>query len=194
MDDLNTPGLLSSLHEIASAAQRSDDARDRLYDSLVFLGLIPDGFEIANTVVEKIRAKTGISATGNLAEISAHAPVIESHLHEYFLNLPQSSNTSAIIATASIIFTGTPASYDFVNEWTKHNPYYISPRDKEHVTNVIGIKNLNEDIERRLMARNEKRFSESDQIRQRLADLKISLNDGKDPKTGGVVTTWEVVR
>jgi cysteinyl-tRNA synthetase len=44
------------------------------------------------------------------------------------------------------------------------------------------------------MARNEKRFSESDQIRQRLADLKISLNDGKDPKTGGVVTTWEVVR
>ena len=76
MDDLNTPGLLSSLHEIASAAQRSDDARDRLYDSLVFLGLIPDGFEIANTVVEKIRAKTGISATGNLAEISAHAPVI----------------------------------------------------------------------------------------------------------------------
>jgi cysteinyl-tRNA synthetase len=35
-------------------------------------------------------------------------------------------------------------------------------------------------------------FKEADRIRDELAKMGIGLNDSKDPKTGEIVTTWEV--
>jgi cysteinyl-tRNA synthetase len=49
-------------------------------------------------------------------------------------------------------------------------------------------------IEARHAARKAKNFAEADRIRDELAAMGIELKDAKDPKTGELVTTWEVAR
>ena len=46
----------------------------------------------------------------------------------------------------------------------------------------------------RLAARKAKDFKESDRLRDELAAMGIALRDAKDPKTGEIVTTWEIAR
>jgi cysteinyl-tRNA synthetase len=46
----------------------------------------------------------------------------------------------------------------------------------------------------RLEARKVKNFKEGDRIRDELAAMGIALKDSKDPKTGEIVTKWEVAR
>lgn len=49
-------------------------------------------------------------------------------------------------------------------------------------------------IAERKAARAAKDFKESDRIRDQLAAMGVVLKDGKDPKTGEPVTTWEIAR
>ncbi len=49
-------------------------------------------------------------------------------------------------------------------------------------------------IQARLDARKDRDFKEADRIRDDLASKGIQLKDGKDPKSGEVVTTWELRR
>ena len=49
-------------------------------------------------------------------------------------------------------------------------------------------------IDTRNLARKKKDFKESDRIRDELKAMGIVLKDGKDPKTGEPVTTWEIAR
>ena len=57
--------------------------------------------------------------------------------------------------------------------------------DKDRVQELIAS---------RLSARSAKNFKEADRIRDELAAMGIALKDSKDPKTGKIVTTWEVAR
>ena len=57
--------------------------------------------------------------------------------------------------------------------------------DKDRVQKLIAS---------RLSARSAKNFKEADRIRDELAAMGIALKDSKDPKTGEIVTTWEVAR
>jgi len=49
-------------------------------------------------------------------------------------------------------------------------------------------------INARNAARAAKNFKEADRIRNELEAMGITLKDAKDPKTGELVTTWEVAR
>jgi cysteinyl-tRNA synthetase len=49
-------------------------------------------------------------------------------------------------------------------------------------------------IAARIEARHEKNWAESDRIRDALVEMGIQLKDGKDPRNGDFVTTWEVKR
>jgi cysteinyl-tRNA synthetase len=59
------------------------------------------------------------------------------------------------------------------------------------VTDEAVVKTL---VEARKAARATKNFKEADRIRDELAAMGITLKDAKDPKTGELVTTWEVAR
>jgi cysteinyl-tRNA synthetase len=49
-------------------------------------------------------------------------------------------------------------------------------------------------ISARATARKSKNFAEADRIRLQLDAMGVQLKDAKDPKTGELVTTWEVKR
>jgi len=53
---------------------------------------------------------------------------------------------------------------------------------------------IHERIDARNAARAGKDFAEADRIRDELTAMGIDLKDAKDPKTGELVTTWEVAR
>ena len=53
---------------------------------------------------------------------------------------------------------------------------------------------VTEAIAERSEARQAKDFTKADRIRDELAAMGIELKDAKDPKTGELVTTWEVAR
>lgn len=60
---------------------------------------------------------------------------------------------------------------------------------------VVGSAiNVEERVAARNAARKSKNFAEADRIRVELAAMGIELKDAKDPKTGELVTTWEVAR
>jgi len=57
----------------------------------------------------------------------------------------------------------------------------------------IPITEIEQRIAERSTARQAKNWAESDRIRDELAELGIKLKDNKDPDTGKIVTTWQVV-
>jgi cysteinyl-tRNA synthetase len=63
---------------------------------------------------------------------------------------------------------------------------------------AVGKAIMSEDVNERIAARNAaraaKNFKEADRIRGELEAMGITLKDAKDPKTGELVTTWEVAR
>ncbi len=61
----------------------------------------------------------------------------------------------------------------------------------ERAVDVDGAK-VEALIAARLAARRVKDFKESDRIRDELTAMGIQLKDAKDPRTGEIVTTWEV--
>ena len=58
----------------------------------------------------------------------------------------------------------------------------------------IDRHKVRELIEARLAARRAKDFKESDRLRDALVAMGIEIKDAKDPKTGEIVTNWEVKR
>jgi cysteinyl-tRNA synthetase len=58
----------------------------------------------------------------------------------------------------------------------------------------LNAEAVGERIAARSAARRAKNFKEADRIRGELAAMGITLKDAKDPKTGELVTTWEVAR
>ena len=58
----------------------------------------------------------------------------------------------------------------------------------------VDAEKVDELVAARLSARKAKDFKESDRIRDELASMGVALKDAKDPKTGEIVTTWEVAR
>jgi cysteinyl-tRNA synthetase len=67
----------------------------------------------------------------------------------------------------------------------------VSDKLKIIVAEDVVVKRL---VAARNAARKAKDFKEADRIRDELAAMGIELKDAKDPKTGELVTTWEVAR
>ncbi len=66
--------------------------------------------------------------------------------------------------------------------------------DVGYVAREVDAEKIENLVAARLAARKAKDFKESDRIRDELAGMGVSLKDAKDPKTGEIITTWEVAR
>jgi cysteinyl-tRNA synthetase len=64
----------------------------------------------------------------------------------------------------------------------------------EDAGKTLGAAQVDALIDARNAARAAKNFGEADRIRDELAAMGIELKDARDPKTGELVTTWEVAR
>jgi len=175
-DDLNTPLVLSRLHQIAKDSNQKESLKNVLYDSLVFLGLLPDEFRIAEQITEKLKRRPEINVPASRVRVELFAPTIEAGTLE---SLPLAANAVAVIESVSVLLTGRPVETVSLRKWTKYNPYYISPWDWRFVDNIIGIDKLNRLIDERIRARLRKDFKASDRIRDGLLAKGILLKDTK---------------
>jgi cysteinyl-tRNA synthetase len=188
-DDLNTPEVISLLHDLAKERQNQ-----ALYANLVFLGVLPNELEIARGDATEIKKKVRLPEGADEETIRIFTPQIEAELDERSYGVTPSANTTTMSSTTFSIITSSNNMPTFLTSWTKHHPGFLSSRDKVYVRDTIGIETLNEEIAKRLAARELKNFKEADRIRDELAAMGIALKDAKDPNTGELVTTWEVAR
>jgi len=77
------------------------------------------------------------------------------------------------------------SSFELPIELEKH---VVAASGKAKETRILRL------IQSRDAARKAKNFKEADRIRDELEAMGITLKDAKDPKTGELVTTWEVAR
>jgi cysteinyl-tRNA synthetase len=66
--------------------------------------------------------------------------------------------------------------------------------DKRKSAVLANQAEINGLVAARIAARKAKDFAEADRLRKEIEALGVILMDGKDPKTGELVTTWEVKR
>jgi len=79
----------------------------------------------------------------------------------------------------------------FSGERAKITRHALAVGEAHGGSKAEAISNL---IDARSAARKAKNFAEADRIRDELQAMGIVLKDAKDPKTGELVTTWEVAR
>jgi cysteinyl-tRNA synthetase len=135
--------------------------------------------------------------------LSLHQAPSDSEVNDEFLN-------------ALLDDLNTPAALSMLHAWGKsaarHN--VTDTKRLKRAVNFLGVydnekqvdfavgsevrsitaEDVQQHIEARSAARAAKNFKEADRIRDELEAMGITLKDAKDPKTGELVTTWEVAR
>jgi cysteinyl-tRNA synthetase len=179
-DDLNTPEALFHLRESAKVARGSREAAAELYANLVFLGVFAD------RRIEAQRAKNDLPWLPSASDASEQVVQMYKDRTTQFLTIISSLDSSSNVT--SVISSIGPGFSEILNPWKKYGPPFISSDDFKFVSERLGIDELNKRIEQRQNARAEKKFEESDRIRDELAAIGILLKDSKDRPT------WEIAR
>ncbi|MGZ8415713.1 MAG: cysteine--tRNA ligase [Methyloceanibacter sp.] len=99
--------------------------------------------------------------------------------------LQDSSYAAARSLAASLRFIGIDID--------RYDPNWLQKQARSNISADVRSK-ANVLINARNAARAAKDFKEADRIRDELVAMGITLKDAKDPKTGELVTTWEVAR
>jgi cysteinyl-tRNA synthetase len=81
------------------------------------------------------------------------------------------------------------ASARFLGIWDGETRADLTAAEPKREIDAARIEEL---IGARLAARRRKDFKEADRIRDEIAAMGVAIKDGKDPRTGEPVTTWEV--
>jgi cysteinyl-tRNA synthetase len=187
-DDIDLPGAIFCLHDQAKSAPKDARFRNQLYCNLVFLGLMPDQLDLSKRVAEETIEDVKLPKDADAGTIQSYLPKIDRALEVKLYTLPSSANVTVSSSTAFTIITHLKFPPPFQDPWTKHGPRHLPLRDRKYIDRVIRIGELNNRIEKRLHARNEKNFAEADRIRDELAAIGVVLKDSKDG------TTWEIAR
>ena len=174
-DDLNTPAALAILRGQHTAASSGDVvAATKLIGNLQFLGVID---------VSKLGAYLrGVGSEGRVSQQKLFENIsLGEALKVAVLNKDEDferqikeklalRNLRASVQSGRVILSAINPS--------------LEP-DEDVIENLIAARNG---------ARAAKNFKEADRIRDELEAMGITLKDAKDPKTGELVTTWEVAR
>src|SRR5262249_52326423 len=173
-DDLNTPKALSVLRSRYHQVNEDLEAASSVLASLEFLGLLERSALFLNSspIVRGVfdpEAIHGVFQLGRQLQIG-------------LLN-----RNTALVAEAKSLLA----------EWkidARFGPAGLLFLERQTEDAVAGRNRIDALIAQRQAARKVKDFAEADRIRDELAAMGIELKDAKDPKTGELVTTWEVAR
>jgi cysteinyl-tRNA synthetase len=173
-DDLNTPAAFVRLFELRDEALQGDQESGRaLTGSLRLLGFFDGYFPVKITITYPVK-ESGltsddlIDAVRNLSgdfDIRDIAKKLDSKLSQAARDFIAKFAPGTTVRDINSIFDG----------------------------DISTSQLLTLDLQR-LKARKAKDFKESDRIRDELARMRVVVRDGKDPKTGEPVTTWEIAR
>jgi cysteinyl-tRNA synthetase len=169
-DDLNTPEAIAYLHGLSSKARSDSVLAQRFVNDVVFLGIFRD-FEA--------EVLPTIKASGKFADESGDFSVLSE------------VNQSEWLRRSNTELDSIKRVLDNRGRYLRH----MSPTQEWSTAgNIQDVERLNSLIDSRLEARAAKNFKEADRIRDELAAMGVTLKDAKDPKTGELVTTWEMAR
>jgi cysteinyl-tRNA synthetase len=199
-DDLNTWEAIRRLDFLADAAASGDEqARELFAASARFLGLVysPEaitgffpghgfGADPADELVKLLRSMPSSMTVGQLAA---------------FLQTNDLTPEAGFPDVLSLLRNASPGMSLWDLKRIAGGDVYASGRGEIRLSfhaaavgEAIESGEVNRLIEARNAARAAKNFKEADRIRDELAAMGIILKDAKDPKTGELVTTWEVAR
>jgi cysteinyl-tRNA synthetase len=177
MDDLNTPGAISRLHELRSEALAGNiEGGAALRASLLTVGLAQ-------------RPREDVMVMPELSQGVAAAKVVHAFMTRFPQNYPV-DRALAILRRSNL--EGLEPEVDAVLMMLRHAGEGVRVGDVRRFDGALEQINLY--LERRLAARAARDFKEADRIRDELAAMGIELKDAKDQNTGELVTTWEVAR
>jgi cysteinyl-tRNA synthetase len=176
-DDLNTHAAITELRALYKQAEQDDEAAAELMENCEFLGLLRHN-------------KLGVHArTGSYS-----APV-DTGVGPYWKHHDTVQRIRVAIANGldrekeqlvrQIEGEGLIVEIDAESHVSLRMPPVQEYELRLKVENLIADRSA---------ARKAKNFKEADRIRDELSAMGIQLKDSKDPKTGEIVTTWEVKR
>ncbi|KAB2910249.1 MAG: cysteine--tRNA ligase [Hyphomicrobiaceae bacterium] len=153
-------------------ADRLLEARSNLYDWNLLCYAVPGSVDVPTEVLEPLsddlNSPAAISAVHALARAVNRAETGKAKLH------------AALNLRTALEFLGL---------------YEAGPTVellRQNVRDRVFDERVEKLIAARSAARKAKNFKEADRIRDELSAMGIGLKDSKDPKTGEIVTTWEV--
>jgi cysteinyl-tRNA synthetase len=196
-DDLNTPKAIGRLRELRKLAERGDAvAGEALGQTMIWLGLYRYHYHDAYDV----NAVSGGGPPGRVRPdllskywksiLDARAVMLNEYVFETSDHQPRLASLNAVNRKIAELGEGMRA--DGVG--LKAGEHFNVELVPIEVTAAIDHGAIEKLIAARNAARNMKNFKEADRIRDEIAAMGIRLKDGKDPKTGEPITTWEVTR
>jgi cysteinyl-tRNA synthetase len=192
-DDLNTPLVLSALHAIRKRIRQKQEgeAAHELAQNLNFLGIDLSNFGVwYDAERRRVLAKVGqtVSAAA-YAKDGSRAVAVERTKKS---TLGRAKSPHAVAKKSAAAYTkGEPRSAAV--EDTKKTTLEHA-KGGSRAPAVGNTKQIDDLLDARNAARKAKNWAEADRIRDDLAAMGIALKDTKDPKTGEIVTTWEIAR
>ena len=131
---------------------------------------------------------------GKPAEAGVPGPVLDALMDD--LNTPKAITELHKLHSAGH-WGGLRAALGFLG-FSGERPNRALHRERDErptsLPRAVGEAGVDALIDARNAARAAKNFKEADRIRDELDAMGITLKDAKDPKTGELVTTWEVAR
>ncbi|HEY8125661.1 MAG TPA: cysteine--tRNA ligase [Methylocystis sp.] len=168
-DDLNTPAALTEIHAACELASSSDTNANEFVSALQLVGLLPP-------LEEMIRLRAKAFDVADSAQ----------WLLQPLIDLLSRAGMTSDEIRCEIERIGKMITKN-VN---KYRARQLPPADAIQLyADGLDIGNLNRAIERRLAARVDKNWDESDRIRDELATVGIAVKDNKDG-----TPTWEEKR
>jgi cysteinyl-tRNA synthetase len=147
------------------------------------IAMLEDWFSVAGTAADATPTREVVEAVSD----DLNTPKAIAELHALRQRAAQGNDSEAADAlAASLAFLGFDRGALYA--WL----------DKEKAAVMEDFSGLAPKIDAliaaRIEARNAKDWTEADRIRDELVEMGVTLMDGKDPNTGGLVTTWEIRR
>ena len=170
-DDLNTPAALSIVRQKYDRMDRDPSTALEVLAAFEFLGL-------TSTETIFLDQRPGVHGVFDRAEISELFDVGRN-----FTTAIKNHNQDEVTRIRACLSDRNIEIRDF------GLGMFLFQRQAEEKERRVA-----EMVIARNAARKAKDFKEADRIRDELAGMGIELKDAKDPKTGELITTWEVAR